>query len=426
MGTIGGFIRKTGFWTLDIIKGCPVRKRYNYLLSVKEGKVKSDALKNLLSHAKETVPYYAGVRTTEIDSFPVVNKDLFRKNYDAFRSSKFQDDSVLHAAYTSGSTGTPFKALQNREKIFWHQAGLIALNESIGWQLGERFMFMRVWDLAHSASKLSQFMSNTIPFDVVGFSDTRCEEVRQRLRSDKSLKMIIGYASALEKLSQYVIGKGDQPKDFGMRLIIADSENLTNEARKNIESSFGCPVYNRYANNENGIIALAGPDNDEFVVNYPEYYVEILNLDSDTPVKEGEMGRVVITDLYNYAFPFIRYDTGDLGIAGRITDNGCEVISQLMGRVSSSLFDTDGGLITETSVIAHFEDIPEIGRHQVVQLNKKEYELRIESTKPELDSLLMSRLKKCMGEDAIITIKHVEHVEQGKNGKIPVTINRMK
>lgn len=423
---IGAWIRRVGYWTLDFIKGGPVRKRYKLLSNIREDRVKSSALHELLQHAISTVPAYSKIEAPQIEKFPVVDKSVYRQDYESYRSNLFMDESFLHAAYTSGSTGTPFKALQNAEKLKWHQAGLIGINNSIGWRLGDRFMFMRVWDVAHNASRLSQFMSNTIPVDVVGFDDNKCESVRQRILSDKSLKMIIGYASALEKLSSFMLTKKERPEDYGIKLIIADSENLSSEARKSIEKAFGCPVYNRYGNNENGIIALAGPDSDIFHVNFPEYYVEVLKVDSNEPVKEGEMGRIVITDLYNYAFPFIRYDTGDLGIAGEINANGCIIISKLLGRVSASLFDTKGGLITETSLTAHFEDIPNIGRYQVIQTSKLHYEVCIESTRPELDELILERMKKCMGDDAIVSLKHVQSVSQGKNGKIPVTINKIK
>lgn len=423
---IGAWIRKVGFWSLDFMKGSPVRKKYRILSSIREGRKKSNALNDLLQYAISTVPAYSHITSPRIESFPVVNKSIYRQNYESYRSSKFLDETKLHAAYTSGSTGIPFKALQNNEKLQWHQAGLIAINENIGWDLGARFMFMRVWDLAHSSSRFSQFLSNTIPVDVVGFSDERCEEIRQKLLRDKSLKMIIGYASALEKLSNYILTKKESPSDYGINLIIADSENLSKDAENAIKKAFGCPLYNRYGNNENGILALAGPDSEEFRVNFPEYYIEILDVDSDIPVKEGEMGRIVITDLYNYAFPFIRYDTGDLGIAGRVTDDGCVVISKLLGRVSSSLFATDNSLITETTVTAHFEDMPNLGRFQIIQTGNKEYEFLIESTSPEFDGSILSRMKKCMGDDAVVLIKHVKCVNQGKNGKIPVTINKIK
>ena len=51
---------------------------------------------------------------------------------------------------------------------------------------------------------------------------------------------------------------------------------------------------------ENGIIAQQSIDSNNYIINWASYYVEILKLDKDTPVEQGEIGRIVVTDLYNY------------------------------------------------------------------------------------------------------------------------------
>ena len=38
--------------------------------------------------------------------------------------------------------------------------------------------------------------------------------------------------------------------------------------------------------------------------------------DDDRPVEQGQPGRVVVTDLQNYAMPFLRYAVEDVAIAG--------------------------------------------------------------------------------------------------------------
>lgn len=424
---IGTWMRKKGFWALDRLKGGSVRERYEILKAVREGRSRSDALEKLLRHAMDTVPAYSEVIEPKLCQFPVVSKVDYRERYEQYRSTLFPDERKLHAVYTSGSTGTPFKALQDSGKLMWHRAGLIGLNESIGWELGERFMFMRLWGVAHAASKISQLISNTVPVEVLGLNTERCVVIRQQILKDKSLKIIIGYASALEKLANVVLASKEAPSDYGLTLVMADSESLLPEVRTKLEKAFGCPVYNRYGNNENGIIGLAGPNDDVFKVNFPEYYVEILRLDTNEPVKEGEVGRIVITDLYNYAVPFIRYDTGDLGMVGRYNKEGCCVeIRELMGRISAALLNTSGVLIAEPEITAYFENVVGIGRYQIVQIDKTEYEVRLENTSERLDEEVIVRMKKCMGETATVNVLHVDKIEQGKNGKYPITINKIK
>jgi len=424
---IGAWIRRTGFWALDALRGGAIKKHQIHLKSVLESEQGDDvALHNLLDYASGNVPFYKGISPTSIKNYPVVTKQNYRERFENFRSCEFLDESKLHKVYTSGSSGTPFMAYQNADKLKWHQAGLININNSIGWLLGDRFLFMRSWGIDHDSSKLKLWLSNTIPSTVIDFDDNRKEKLCQLLIKDKSLCHILGYASALESLSLYLIEKGITPSELGIRTVIADSENLTTTAKATIEKAFGCPVLNRYGNNENGIIALTKPFDDSMYINYPEYYVEILKMDSDEPVEEGECGRIILTDLYNYAFPFIRYDTGDLGVGSKIINGQCFVISQFMGRVSASLTDTNGNLLGEAIITAFFDDLFEVGRWQIAQVGQKSYEMRLEQAGGNQEPDIIEKALRCFGNDAEVIIKHVDQIKQGKNGKFAVVVNEYK
>lgn len=417
---LGEFARRQGFWLLDFLKGSPIRKRVSQLNEIKKNQNNLDALDVLLKHAVKTVPYYKGIEKSELSCFPVVSKKDYIKDFEAFRSSEFLNDDELHKVYTSGSTGTPFMAFQDRGKVQWHQAGLINLNNSIGWKLGDKFLFFRVWGISHGSSKLQLFMTNTVPVNVIDFNDEKKEDIRCRLLKDHNLHLMLGYASAIESLSDYL---SKYKEDYGIRLVVSDSENLSNTAKNTIREVFNCEVLNRYANNENGILAISmTTDDPRMYVNYPEYYVEILDFNSDTPVEVGKPGRIVITDLYNKAFPFIRYDTGDIAVADKMSGGGqCTVIRELMGRVSNSLRDTNGNVLSETTVVAFFENIVGIKRHQIAQLSKNQYEIRIENRDNKIDELLIEHGKSLFGKDAEVTVLHVERIQQGKNGKYKIT-----
>lgn len=419
---LGQFLRRVGFWTLDWLKGSPVRKRYSYLHNLaKTEQINDGALTEILMHAKQTVPFYGDIREIDINAFPVVCKEDYKKAFAQFRSSAYLDDSTLRKVFTSGSTGTPFMAYQDKEKLYWHRAGLISINDGIGWKLGARFMFMRVWGSGHNEGLLSQMMSNVVPVDVMDFDDTKKETIRQKLLADKQLVYILGYASALESLSEYLIRCGEDPEKLGLEMIIADSENLSENAKQTIEKAFGCPVLNRYGNNENGIIGLAKGNRSYFSINYPEYYVEVLNIDDDSPAPVGSVGRIVITDLYNKAFPFIRYDTGDLGIAQKLRGRQCIELKELTGRVSVALRDTKGNLLSETAAVAFLKLFLGIGRFQVAQTGERTYELRIEQCSKDYDVRLVEKAKTVFGQDAEVRVCHVEKIPQEKNGKYKVT-----
>lgn len=415
---LGSWIRKAGFWGLDAVKGREVRKKYKELNSIRrDSQPNEKALRQLLLYAIENVPAYNGIKAPDLTQFPIVCKDDYRAAYDTYRSTMFVNDKALHKVYTSGSTGSPFMAVQNREKQLYHKAGLIGINDEIGWNLGDRYLFLRMWDGAHATSKLNHFIQNAVPFDVKKLDEKHLEDIRLRLIKDKQLNIILGYASAIDVLSEYLEEKGHTEKDFNVRLVVSDSECLRADVKRRIKRVFGCPVLDRYANNENGILALTTPESSTYRVNFPEYYIELVDLHSDKPAKPGEVGRIVITDIYNKAFPFIRYDTGDLGVANKMCGNAVLELKSITGRVADLLTDTTGNKLGETVVTAAFEDAVFLRRYQIIQ-HKDGYEMRIE--KPfsgSIDEVNM-RLHKLLGDDADVKITFTEKIPLGKNGKL--------
>lgn len=419
-------LRRTAFWSLDALKGGKVRARKKILNKLRaERKGNPEALAALLQHARCTVPAYKEIQESDIEAFPVVCKTDYRANFDAYRSELYRDDSQLHKVYTSGSSGTPFMAYQDKDKLLWHRAGLIDLNDQIGWHLGDRFLFMRMWKGAHASGRLSQLMSNTVPAEVGGFHGEKVEQVFRRIRTDKQLKLILGYASAVEILAKHIIQSGVSPQELGVRLVIADSECLSESAKATIAKAFGCLVLDRYGNNENGILGITLDNSRTMELNFPEYYIELLKLDSDEPAEPGELGRIVITDLYNKAFPFIRYDTGDVGIAAEMYGKQCLKLACLGGRSASILTAADGTKIGEAVITSYFEDVVGIGRWQLAQTGAGQYELRLEKTDKQLDDKLHQLCLDCFGADAKVAICHQETIPQEKNGKYKVIINEM-
>lgn len=417
-------IRSIIFWCVDFISGQKIRKRSKELKRIMIGKKGNPiALKQLLEYAIENVPAYADIDEPQIKRFPVVSKINYQKEFQLYRSKLYQNEHLLHKVFTSGSTGTPFMAYQDKEKIFWHQAGLININNSIGWGLGEKFMFFRVWGIAHDKCKLSQIKSNIIAIDVMNLTDVRKQKICEKIINEKKLHLIIGYASALSDLAGYIIEKKYKAEELGIKIVIADSDKLSINSKKKIEKAFGCVVLDRYGNNENGIIAITMPNDDRMHINFPEYYVEVLKIDSDEPAEVGECGRVVITDIYNKAFPFIRYDTGDLGVVSEKYEDQCMILEELTGRISGVLKTVNGSLVGEATITSFFENLMGIGRYQIIQKTKFQYEILLQNTNSCLDNELTRRAKKCFGDEAEIVVRHVEKIKQENNGKYKITIN---
>ena len=101
---------------------------------------------------------------------------------------------------------------------------------------------------------------------------------------------------------------------FNVEIVISGAEFLNETTRNNLKKVFGCNVVSRYSNQENGILAQELIDSNYFMINNASYHIEFLKIDSDQEAEIGELSRIVITDLFNFATPMIRYDTGDLAV----------------------------------------------------------------------------------------------------------------
>lgn len=98
-----------------------------------------------------------------------------------------------------------------------------------------------------------------------------------------------------------------------------------------------------YSTQEVGYIALQCPLYEHYHAQEETVMVEVLN-DDGKPCSAGEIGRVVVTPLHNYATPLIRYDIGDYAEVGPPCPcgRGLTVLKRIMGRVRNMIRLPDG------------------------------------------------------------------------------------
>src|SRR5690606_7662677 len=138
---------------------------------------------------------------------------------------------------------------------------------------------------------------------------------------DPSPKNILGYPSFYEELCNYLDGMEKAPQIKRVNTVISFAESLKDSERNRMGKYFDAPVIERYSNQENGILAQqAGDASNTYMLNWASYYFEILKIESDQHVEKGELGRIVVTDLFNFSMPMIRYDTGDTAVYEETVD----------------------------------------------------------------------------------------------------------
>lgn len=266
-------------------------------------------------------------------------------------------------------------------------------------------------------------MQNLTPINILHLDNEKMEEIRTRLKKKPYINSCLAYASTYEYLVKYLAEKGDTPDMFHTKTLISGSEVLSMEQKKQIKDRLGCMVIDRYSNEENGFLAQSGDLSDEFQVNISGFCIEILKQDQDIPAEIGEVGRVVVTDLYGFALPLIRYDTGDLAVKAVEKDGWTTMLKTIQGRRVDVIFDTKGKPLTSHTWSVYMWKFDKLKQYQFIQESSKQYKLKVNGAKGiYTDEEFRKHLCSVLGADAEIEIEHVEGIPTLASGKFKKTV----
>lgn len=429
------FARGSVFWILDALKGGKVKSALTTLHNCEDGiwseeKIKEyqmEQVQRLLTHAKSTVPFYRYQTSTDLRDWPVVNKNVLRSSGDAVLSSQYTKDSLI-AMSTSGSTGTPFTCWQNVDKKKHVNAETLYYNGKTGFAIGRRIIYLRSVVAETQKSAFQQFSQNIYLLDCTDLSDKGIEEKLEYIRKHTSHcgAMMMGYSSTLDAFRKYFEKNGyDNAKGCNLYGIVGGSTMLYDETRAAMEKAFGCRCYSRYANEENGFLGQDDKENNVFLMNRADYFTEVLMMDSDEPAQLGEIGRIVITDLWNYAMPMIRYDTGDVGAWVRYQGTERLAIGNFGGRSVDMIFNAAGETVSPHSISTAMWAYKNVQQYQFAQIGKGQYEMRLNAVSAVNEEQLIADLKKVVGEEATIALKYYDEIPVLASGKRRYIVNEV-
>ncbi|RNF41261.1 phenylacetate--CoA ligase family protein [Planococcus salinus] len=187
--------------------------------------------------------------------------------------------------------------------------------------------------------------------------------------------MLGGYPTALELL----IGEQQQGNlAISPVLIMTGGEHLSDSVREELKETFGCHVQTNYSCTEAGTIAC---ECSEGRLHINEDWIIVEGVDADfQPVPNGQLAeKLLITNLFNWTQPFIRYELtdravihGDLCKCGKTTK-----WLELEGRTDEILNFNNGRKVAPLTLVSLLGDIKEIQRFQLIQHSTEQLELRL-------------------------------------------------
>lgn len=433
------FFLRCRFWINDFFKGSPIRKPYKEIKYIQENSfekgfpIRQQHLRQLLDYAAKNTLFYKGFYGKPLKDFPIMNKNALLEHFNEIAVDKDKIPGQVgdvHIQTTSGSTGTPFKIPQDTLKRLRRIAELKYFGAIAGFKTHDKLIHLRTWNRWQQKTAKQIKTENIIPFDIARMADEDLKRLCELIVSSKAV-CLRGYASSLGKLAEFANGKGY--KFPHLKLAIAGAESLQDDARALFKKVMHADIQSQYANEECGIMAQERVPTKEsenpMYWNHASYFFEILKFDSDKPAEYGEIGRIVITDLHNYAFPLIRYDNGDtaMQLPPDEYSNGYPIIGKLYGRRFDLTYSTTGVAIfplTYGRILKHFDNI---AQWQFVQNDEKKYALNLimRGDDSNLPSII-DQLKEYLGSDAEIKINKVEDIPVLASGKRKPVVNNWK
>ena len=230
---------------------------------------------------------------------------------------------------------------------------------------------------------------------------------------------LLTFPSNLLGLIRYSRARGE--KLPGLHQVATLGEALDPNVRTICERDWGIPVVDAYSSQEFGMIAVQCPTGTHYHVQSESMLVEVLD-DDGNPCRPGEIGRLVLTSLHNFASPLIRYEIGDLAEAGAPCScgRGLPVVTRILGRARNMLTLPSGDQICPRFVFEEFAwDLP-IRQLQVVQNSLETLTVRLVSDrtlKPDEEKRVTDTLLKTARHPFAVRFEYVPEIPRAASGK---------
>jgi phenylacetate-CoA ligase len=409
--------------------------------------LQNECLRKLIDHAYENVPYYKNIfkgqnlhpqdirSTADLLKLPELNKSIIRSNFSELKSVNSSNKQLLRS-YTGGSTGESLMFHSTKEdQVNWGYARALRARSWAGCDFGDKVVVFRV--ARQHVLKETKFirqirtsLERTIEIDPSTISKQTIESITEKIEKFNPC-FFTGYPSAI-----YILACNfDSTRNprFNLTAVITGGEQLYDYQKDLIEKVFGCSVFNNYSSWEVHNIACECSEHNGLHIASENTILEVVD-EFGLPVPKGKEGRILLTNLHNYAMPLIRYDIGDLGV---LSDTECScgrglpLISEISGRTCDVIKTKNKGAIPGMSIPWDFLARWGIKYFQIIQTDIDKLLIRVvppNSINNKYISDLTKEIKQryipILGEVDIL-LECVEQIPASKSGKRKIVISNI-
>lgn len=347
-----------------------------------------EQLRLLIGHARAQVPFYrdhmqralmfsfAGVNAASFKRWPILKRaDLQQSGQALLARTCPPEHGGLVWQKTSGSTGEPVRFATSALGALFQDALNLRAHLWYGLDFRRKFGSIRISELSAHADDWGSVTRGTFatgPSVWIALNEDVDRQLDWLLREQPAYLMSRGHT--LHSLIHASLARGVRP--VGLVALLSYADKPPDDLRILAERAWGVPVFDGYSANEVGPIALQCPEHGKLHVQSENLLVEVLREDG-SDCAPGEIGRVVITDLHNFAMPMIRYEIGDYAEAGApcACGRGLPVLARIAGRATHMAVDAAGRRFWPLTNSQVWLDTP-VTKRQFVQHSPTQIEVK--------------------------------------------------
>jgi phenylacetate-CoA ligase len=231
----------------------------------------------------------------------------------------------------------------------------------------------------------------------------------------------------LEYLARYIQKNGGLKVRFHSVLTAAEGVNAAQ--RELFKEVFQAPVFASYGCREFMLVAMEC-EQGQLHLSAENLLVECLH--KGQPAEPGQPGEVVVTDLHNYAFPFLRYSLGD--VASPSTQScpcgrGLPLLDAVHGRIPDTIQTPDGRLISGIFFPHLLKEFIWIEQFQVIQKQLDHVLVKLLPTDPNEAARQLpaveTQIRSVLGDAIRIEFEFCAEIPRNATGKHRAVISEI-
>ena len=359
------------------------------------------------------------------ECLPILEKEELRDNYKKIITFS---EKKLDLVETSGSTGIPIQFYRDRVVFGYTLASLYRGRRWWGIDIGEKEAML--WGVPVKLKKrikvkLKDLILNRFREDEYNINPKILKKFYLDIKNKKP-NYIFGYSSMVYEFALYLKENNLNINDVHLKAAICTAEKINDYQRIYIEEIFGCKVVSEYGSTESGIIShqcKCGSNHisDDCVL------VEIVD-SNNIPIKDGGVGRVLVTVLNSFSSPIIRYDIGDFSskIAGPCECGvNLSILGSVEGRTSNVVVGPNGSVYHSIIFYYIFKELTEnyggVKQYKIIQKRVDSLEIYIvkgANFSDEANNFIKKQIEDKFGQSMNLKIIYLDYIERSPSGKL--------